>query len=251
MSPNGFAGNPAGFAGRAKRDEFYRSGHNPGRWTYVGGTSSGTVRAFGSGNAPDGGHMEGMFILGPLEHSVLEMALDGGLMKDWSVLEPLEHSVLEVARNDRPMAGISVLEPFEHSVPEVTLVWSDCSLIEMSVSDPLEHSGLGVTVHVDMDSLWMAPWDAGGILRSGYRPGMAIWRDVLCCVVRLSCMPVLPATGYLRSFGGLGRTCIIDLHAGESTAPVEMLGDFPRSQFPPGGVGVLPSTSVTLMSDNS
>ena len=38
--------------------------------------------------------------------------------------------------------------------------------------------------------------------------------------------------------------------------PVEMLGDdaqtdFPRSQFPPGGVGVLPSTSVTLMSDGS
>ena len=80
-----------------------------------------------------------------------------------------------------------VLEPLEHSVPEVTLVWGDCSLIkmtvtQMTVSDPLEHSGLGVTVHVDMDSLWMAPWDAGGTLRSSYRSGMAIWRDVLCCV---------------------------------------------------------------------
>ena len=46
------------------------------------------------------------------------------------------------------------------------------------------------------------------------------------------------------------------MNAGESTAPVEMLGDdaqtdFPRSQFPPGVVGVLPSTSVTLMSDDS
>ena len=40
-------------------------------------------------------------------------------------------------------------------------------------------------------------------------------RVVLCCVVRLSRMPVLPATGCLRSFGGLGRTCIIDLYAGE------------------------------------
>ena len=69
-------------------------------------------------------------------------------------------------------------------------------------------------------------------------------------------MPVLPATGYLRSFEGLGTTCIIDLNHGESPAPFEMLGDdtqtdFPRPQFPPGGVGVLPSTSVTLMSDNS
>ena len=177
-------------------------------------------------------------------------------IEDLSVLEPLEHSVLEVARNGRPMAGILVLEPLEHSVPEVTLVWGDCSLIRMTVSDPLEHSGLGVNIHVDIDSLWMAPWDAGGTLRSGYRSGMAIWRDVLCCVVRLSRMPVLPATGYLRSFGGLGRTCIIDLNAGESTVPIEMLGedtqmDFPRPQFLSGGVEVLPSTSVTLMSDNS
>ena len=83
------------------------------------------------------------------------MALDGGLVEDLSVLEPLKHSVLEVARNGRPMAGISVLERLEYSVPEVTLVWGDCSLIEMKVSDPLEHSGLGVTIHVDMESPWM------------------------------------------------------------------------------------------------
>ena len=184
--------------------------------------------------------MEGMTVLEPLEHSVLEMALDGELIVDLSVLEPLEHSVLEVARNGGPMAGISVLEPLEHSVPEVTLVWGDYLLIKMTVSDPLEHSGLGVTVHVYMDSLWMAPWDAGRTLKNNYRHGMAIWRDVLCCVVRLSRMLVLPATGYLRSFGGIGMTCIIDLNAGEST--VDMLGDdtqtdFPRPQFPPGGGG--------------
>ena len=52
VSLNGLGGNPAGFAGRAKRDELCRSGRNPGWWTYGGGTSSGTVRAFGSGNDP-------------------------------------------------------------------------------------------------------------------------------------------------------------------------------------------------------
>ena len=67
---------------------------------------------------------------------------------------------------------------------------------------------------------------------------------------------MLSATGYLTSFGDLGRTCIMDLNAGKSTAPAGILGDdtqtdFPRSQFSPGGVGVLSSTSVTLMSDNS
>ena len=44
--------NPAGFARRARRDEFYSSGSNSGWWTYGGGASSGTHRAFGSGKAP-------------------------------------------------------------------------------------------------------------------------------------------------------------------------------------------------------
>ena len=69
-------------------------------------------------------------------------------------------------------------------------------------------------------------------------------------------MPVFLAMGYLGSFGGLARTCIIDLYAGVSTTPVEMLvddiqTDFPRLQFPPVGVEVLPSALVTLMSDDS
>ena len=67
-------------------------------------------------------------------------------------------------------------------------------------------------------------------------------------------MPVLPVTGYLRSFRGLGRTCILDLN--ESKAPVRMLGyeretGFPEPQFPPCDVRVLPSASVTLMSSGS
>ena len=81
------------------------------------------------------------------------------------------------------------------------------------------------------------------LLDTGSRPGIAIWRDVLCCVARLSRMPVLPVTGYLRSFRGLGRTCILDLNAGESKAPVS----FPRPQSPPCGVRMLPSASVTLV----
>ena len=46
------------------------------------------------------------------------------------------------------------------------------------------------------------------------------------------------------------------LDAGKSRAPAEVLGDdpqmdFPSSQFLPGGMGMLSSTSVTLMSDGS
>ena len=86
----------------------------------------------------DGRFMKGAPVLEPLEHSVLKMTLDGGPMEGIPVLELLEHSVLEVARNGRPMVGISVLEPLEHSVPDA-LVWGDCSLVKMTVSDPLEH----------------------------------------------------------------------------------------------------------------
>ena len=84
-------------------------------------------------------------------------------------------TVLGIILDGVPMEGAPV--------PDVAPVWGDCSLIGMAVSDPLEHSGLGVTVHEDMDSLRMAPWDAGGTLRRTYRHGMAVWRDVLCCVV--------------------------------------------------------------------
>ena len=201
------------------------------------------------------GPVEGAPVLEPIENSVLEKPLDGEPMKKMSVLEPLEHSVLLTARNGGPMEGAPVLEPIEHSVlekpldggplvemsvlgplessvPDVVPVWGDCLLFEMTVSDPLERSGLDVTVHVDVDSFWLAPWDAGGTLSSNYRPRVAVWRAVLCSVVRLSRRPVLSAMGYWRSFGDLGGTCVMDLDAGQSRAPADILGDDPQIRFP-------------------
>ena len=43
--------------------------------------------------------------------------------------------------------------------------------------EPLEHSDRVVTVHVDLDSLWMAPWDTGDTIGGGCRPGVAIWTE--------------------------------------------------------------------------
>ena len=147
------------------------------------------------------GPMEGAPVLEPIEHSVLEKPLYGGSMKEMSVLEPLEHSVLLMARTDGPMEGAPVLEPIEHSVlekphdggplvktsilgplqnsvPDVAPAWGDCSLF-----DPLEHSGLNV--HVDVDSLWLAPWDAGGTLST---IGLEWLSGELCCVRLLDCL---------------------------------------------------------------
>ena len=49
-------------------------------------------------------------------------------------MEPLEHSFPEKALDDRPMVGFAARDPLEYSVFDV-----------------------------DMISLWMAPWDAGGM----------------------------------------------------------------------------------------
>ena len=93
-------------------------------------------------------------------------------------------------------------------------------------TDP--HPGLHISksliCHVDLDSLWMAPWDNCRTLETGSRPGIYIWRNVMCSVARLSCMPVLPDTGCLRSFRDLGRACVLDLNAGETYTPVWMPG---------------------------
>ena len=97
------------------------------------------------GVTPDGGTMEGAPILDPLEHSVLEKSPVGGFTEGAPVLEPLEHSVPEKALDDRPMVSFAARDPLEHSVFDV-----------------------------DMISLWMAPWEAGGTFRIGSRPEMAI-----------------------------------------------------------------------------
>ena len=41
----------------------------------------------------------------------------------------------------------------------------------------------------------------------------------MCSVARLSHMPVLPDTGCLKSFGELGRECVLDVNAGETYTP--------------------------------
>ena len=104
------------------------------------------------GVTSDGGPMEGAPVLEPLEHSVLGEPPDGGPMVGAPVLVSIEHSVPEMALDDQPMAGIAALE---HSV-----------------------------LNVDMNSLWMAPWDAGETFQIGFRPEVAIRRDRLRCVVQ-------------------------------------------------------------------
>ena len=77
--------------------------------------------------------------------------------------------------------------------------------------------GSAADLNVDMISLWMAPWDAGGTFRIGFRPDMAIRRDRLRCVVQY--------------FGGLAWTSVIDVYAGVSTAPVEIMVEDQKPDF--------------------
>ena len=129
------------------------------------------------GVTPDGGPMKGAPVLEPLEHSVLEKSPVSGFTEEATVLVLLEHSVPEKALDVRPMVGLAARNPLEHLVFDV-----------------------------DRISLWMAPWDAGGMFRIRSRSELAIRKDRLCCVVQY--------------FRGLARTGVIDLYAGVLTTPV-------------------------------
>ena len=84
-------------------------------------------------------------ILGPLEHSVFwGGGLDTGLMEGVSHLEPFEHSVLNAARGNCSRMEASVCEPLEHSVRMMTL--DDSPMEKMSDDEPLEHSVLDAAV---------------------------------------------------------------------------------------------------------
>ena len=84
--------------------------------------------------------MEGLPVLGPIEHSVLELTLDGRHSAMTIHKEPFTHSVLDVALDGRLMEGIPVLEPLEHLVLVGAL---DSGPMEgMSHFEPLELSVL-------------------------------------------------------------------------------------------------------------
>ena len=214
------------------------------------------------GVTPDGGPVEGVPVLEPIEHSVLGKPLDGCLQERMPVLEPLEHSVPEIAWIDGPLEGTPVLEllehsgleesshekpmekapvlgPLEHSVLKkpldggslegrsvvdwfVRLIMEPLEhsvLATTAVWEPLEHSNGVVTDHVDIDSFWMAPWDAGGALSDCCRSYVASWRTVFRSVVRLSCRPAFVNEDCSRFLRSLGWICVLDVHLGQTDVP--------------------------------
>ena len=124
--------------------------------------------------------------------------------------------------------------------------------MELSVWKPLEHSDCVVTDHVDLDSLWMAPWDAGRTLGDSCRQTVPTWRTVFRSVVRLSRRPAFVDKDCSQLFRSLGWMCVLDVHVGRTEVPTGSLGDDPQMSFPrwpmsPGDVGVLLSPSVSPM----
>ena len=119
----------------------------------------------------------------------------------------------------------------------------------------VEHSDCVVTDHVDLDSLWMAPWDAGGTLGGSCRPTVPTWRTVS---FGGSAIPpaVFVEKDCLRLFWSLGWMCVLDVHVGQTGVPMGSQGDdpqmnFPRSPMSPGDVGVSLSVLVSPMGNTS
>ena len=93
------------------------------------------------GITPEGGSVEGAPVLKLKEQSVLGKPLVGSLHVRMPVMELLQHEILATA----------------------------------SVWEPLEHLHYVVSDHVNFDSFWMAPWDAGGMLGDCCQPYVTFW----------------------------------------------------------------------------
>ena len=91
----------------------------------------------------DGGPMEEISVLEPLEHVVVEVSLEEGdsSLVDVAMPDPLEHSA--VGRAADVVSELLVPEPLDHSVMVVPLEVGDGSVDNMTMLDPLEHLGVG------------------------------------------------------------------------------------------------------------
>ena len=137
------------------------------------------------------------------------------------------------------------MEPLEHSVLATAAVW-----------EPLEHLRCVVTDHVNIDSFWMAPCDAGGTIGDGWRPCVISWWTVLRSVVQLSCRPVFVDVDCSRLFRSLGLLCVLDMHGGHTDVSTGRPGHDPRRNLPPspmspGDGGVSLSLRVPVMGKSS
>ena len=86
--------------------------------------------------------MAGKLDLEPLEHSVSEEDQTGGPMEGEFGPQLLEHSVLDMHLDSQPHHDVLDSGPLEHSVPGRAPNGGAVLYERLTVSDPLEHSGL-------------------------------------------------------------------------------------------------------------
>ena len=98
-------------------------------------------------------------------------------------------------------------------------------IVVMIVSHQVMGSRVPLTCHVNLDSLWMLPWDVRRNVETGSHAGLWDWRSILCDVARLSRMPEFPDTDCLNCFRNVGKICMLNLN---------VRGTYP-SIGPPGG----------------
>ena len=73
-------------------------------------------------------------------------------------LELIGHSVLGKPLVDSLQEPMPVMKRLEYAIQATAFIW-----------EPLEHLHCVVSDHLDFDSFWMAPWDAGGTHGDGCR----------------------------------------------------------------------------------
>ena len=94
----------------------------------------------------------------------------------------------------------------------------------------------------------MVHWEDRRTVETGSRAGISAWRNVLCGIACMSCLPEIPVNNGLECLRYLGRNCVMDLSAGGTLSPSESDLTGPDGPYVPGGpvgqIGTLsPSTS--------
>ena len=130
-----------------------------------------------------------------------------GSVEGAPVLELIEHSVLGKPLVDSLQEPMPVIIRLEQAILATASVW-----------EPLEHLHCVVSDHVNFDSFWMAPWDAGGTLGDSCRLCVTFWRTLLRSVIRLSCRPAIVDEHGWRLVRSLGQLYVLNFDMGLTDA---------------------------------
>ena len=128
--------------------------------------------------------------------------------------------VLPVLQDERSVMNFLV-RPAAVLTRQFFLSYDDCG---DDLFSPVMGGRVPLNCHVDLESLWMLPWDDRRNVETGSRAGVWDWMSILCNVAQLSRMLEFPDTDCLNCFLNVGKICMLDYNVRGMYPRVDRLG---------------------------